>query len=155
MKRKPKYGEVYYVTPSRRAIGSEQRAGRPAIIVSNNAGNEHSDIVEVVYLTTKEKASLPTHVDIPSTGRIAQSVALCEQINTVAQVRLTDLVGVLDETIMARIQCALMVSLNMTPDTDLCSTVLALREEVARLTASNEAYKDMHMQVIRELRGDN
>lgn len=43
-------GDVFYVNRSE-TIGSEQRSGRPAIIVSNPECNEHSPVVEVVYLT--------------------------------------------------------------------------------------------------------
>ena len=154
MKRKPKYGEVYYVKPSRQVTGSEQRAGRPAIVVSNDVGNDCSDIVEVVYLTTKEKASLPTHVDIPAAGRLAQSVALCEQINTVSQQRLTDRVGVLDAATMTRVQGAMMVSLNVVEDPNMVSTIAELRMKVFLLEASVEAYKTMHAQLVRELRSE-
>lgn len=43
-------GDIFYVNPSE-TVGSEQRSGRPAIIVSNPLCNEHSPVVEVVYLT--------------------------------------------------------------------------------------------------------
>lgn len=74
-------GEIYYVESTYPTIGSEQRSGRPAIIVSNDLNNGHSNVVEVVYMTTQPKKDLPTHVQIRSTGRFR--VALCEQIHTV------------------------------------------------------------------------
>ena len=40
-------GDIFYVNPSE-TVGSEQRSGRPAIIVSNPLCNEHSPVVEVV-----------------------------------------------------------------------------------------------------------
>ena len=43
-----------------------KEGGRPAVIVSNDVCNEHSRVVEVVFLTTKEKPPLPTHVKINS-----------------------------------------------------------------------------------------
>ena len=50
-----KRGEVYYVFKQDiSAAGSEQGAGRPAVIVSNDIGNVHSSIVEVVFLNGKE-----------------------------------------------------------------------------------------------------
>mgnify|MGYP000672913211 CR=1 FL=1 len=51
-------GDIFYVNPSE-TVGSEQRSGRPAIIVSNPLCNEHSPVVEVVYLTCQYKK--PTH----------------------------------------------------------------------------------------------
>ena len=61
-------GDVFYVNRSE-TIGSEQRSGRPAIIVSNPECNEHSPVVEVVYLTCQYKKPMPTHVRIESIGR--------------------------------------------------------------------------------------
>lgn len=47
-------GDIFYVNRSE-TVGSEQRSGRPAIIVSNPVCNEHSPVVEVVYLTCQYK----------------------------------------------------------------------------------------------------
>lgn len=80
-------GDVFYVNRSE-TIGSEQRSGRPAIIVSNPECNEHSPVVEVVYLTCQYKKPMPTHVRIESIGR--RSTALCEQITSVDVSRLGD-----------------------------------------------------------------
>ena len=38
-----------------KSIGSEQRADRPAIIISNDRNNNHSSVYEVVYMTTQPK----------------------------------------------------------------------------------------------------
>ena len=51
-------GEIYYVRPASVSVGSEQVAGRPAIVVSNDKANLYSPVVEMVYLTTKPKNSL-------------------------------------------------------------------------------------------------
>ena len=61
-------GDIFYVNPSE-TVGSEQRSGRPAIIVSNPLCNEHSPVVEVVYLTCQYKKPMPTHVRIESAGK--------------------------------------------------------------------------------------
>jgi len=55
-------GEIYWVKCAA-ACGSETRKDRPALIVSNELCNKHSPAVEIVYLTTKEKKPLPTHVE--------------------------------------------------------------------------------------------
>ena len=73
-----KRGQIYYIESNHQEIGSEQRAGRPAVIVSNNKNNENSTTVEVVYMTTQPKNDLPTHVFIRSSLR--PSTVLCEQI---------------------------------------------------------------------------
>jgi len=81
-----KRGEIYYIENSFATTGSEQRPGRPAVIVSNDNNNERSTTVEVVYLTTQPKTDLPTHVLIRSLSR--ESTAICEQITTVAMERI-------------------------------------------------------------------
>ena len=55
-------GEIYWVKCAA-ARGGEMRKDRPALIVSNELCNKHSPVVEMVYLTTKEKKPLPTHVE--------------------------------------------------------------------------------------------
>jgi len=77
-----KRGQIYYVRSNYREEGSEQRGGRPAVIVSNDKNNANSNTVEVVYMTTKPKTDLPTHVYIESALR--PSTLLCEQISTVS-----------------------------------------------------------------------
>ena len=59
--------------------------------MSNNTGNRHAPVVEVVYLTTKRKTTIPTHVYINSARR--PSIALCEQIVTVCKSRLKEHIG--------------------------------------------------------------
>ena len=54
-------GEIYHIHEIE-VTGHEQHSDRPAIVVSNDVGNEHSPVVEVVYLTTQKKNMLPTHV---------------------------------------------------------------------------------------------
>lgn len=103
-------GEIYYVeyTPT---VGSEQRGGRPAIVVSNNANNRFSEIAEVVYLTTKAKHDLPTHVAVRGTG--ISSIALCEQIDTVSKERLGNCAGICTDEEMDMIDRALAISLDI------------------------------------------
>ena len=91
-------GDIFYVNPSE-TVGSEQRSGRPAIIVSNPLCNEHSPVVEVVYLTCQYKKPMPTHVRIESAGK--HSTALCEQISSVDVSRLGDFKGHLTDREMA------------------------------------------------------
>lgn len=93
------------------ATGSEQNADRPAVIVSNDLGNRHAPIVELVYLTTRKKASLPTHVYIGSAEK--PSIALCEQIVTVCKSRLQRHIGSVTAEEMHNIEKALTKSLGI------------------------------------------
>ena len=106
-----KRGDIWYVESSYAAVGSEQRPGRPAIVVSNDKNNQHSSTVEMVYLTTQPKHDLPTHVTIRSTNRV--STAICEQITTVAVERIGSYCGQASDEEMAAIDRAMLVSLGI------------------------------------------
>lgn len=111
MENKIRRGDIYYIDKYP-TIGSEQQAGRPAIIVSNEKNNQHSSTVEVVYLTTQPKADLPTHVTISSAPR--ESIALCEQVTSVSVDRIGDKMGRLSDREMTQVDIALLVSLDLT-----------------------------------------
>lgn len=104
-------GEIYYVLPEGNEVGCEQRSGRPGIVVSNNLNNKHAATVEVVYLTTKEKKPLVTHVFIGSSQ--LPSTAICEQITTVDKTRLNDYCGKLTQGEMEAVEVAIMASLGL------------------------------------------
>ena len=106
-----KRGDIWYVESSYAAVGSEQRPGRPAIVVSNDKNNQHSSTVEMVYLTTQPKHDLPPHVTIRSTNRV--STAICEQITTVAVERIGSYCGQATDEEMAAIDRAMLVSLGI------------------------------------------
>ena len=103
-------GDIYYIEKAY-TTGAEQQAGRPAVIVSNDTGNRHSDCVIVVYLTTRPKNELPTHVEIKSAQHL--SIALCETISTVSKERLRDYCGTVEEKEMEKIEEALQVALGL------------------------------------------
>lgn len=105
-----KRGDVFYVQNSP-TTGSEQRAGRPAVIVSNNKNNRYSKVVQVVYLTTQPKSFLPTHFTVCATGR--ESTALCEQITTISISRIGDYVGTLSRREVAKLNTSLLISLGL------------------------------------------
>ena len=108
--RNPMRGEIYFVSRGA-TTGSEQQAGRPAIVVSNEMCNIHSPTVEMVYLTSQPKTDLPTHVTIRSTAK--QSTALCEQIMTIDASRLQEYIATCTAQEMALIDAALMISLGI------------------------------------------
>ena len=103
-------GDIFYISPVA-ICGSEQRAGRPAVVVSNEKCNERSSVVEVVFLTTRDKTPLPTHAQVTSAGR--QSLALCEQITSVSIERFGDYIGHVTEEELRAINRALLISLDL------------------------------------------
>jgi len=111
--RKLMRGEIYYVY-NFPTCGHEQRSGRPAVIVSNNECNAHSEVVEVCYLTLKEKPNLPTHILIDR-GPCINSTVLCEQITSVAIDRIGDYMCRIPEHLEEALDKALLSSLALTP----------------------------------------
>lgn len=104
-------GEIYYITPEGNEFGCEIRSGRPGIVVSNDMNNKHSSTVEIVYLTTKEKKPMPTHVYIDSSQK--PSTAICEQVATVDKLRLGDYFGKLTDSEMEAVDYGLIASLGL------------------------------------------
>lgn len=106
-----KRGDIYYIVSNYQEEGSEQYGGRPAIIVSNDINNQHSPVIEIVYLTTRPKTELPTHIDIRSSTR--PSIALCEQVYSVSKDRLGDKVAECTKQEMELLDAALLISLGI------------------------------------------
>lgn len=124
-------GDIFYIQ-SATVEGCEQRAGRPAVVVSNNKGNEYGPVVEVVYLTTQDKKPLPTHVDIVSAPY--PSIALCEQVNTISKNRLGQYIGRCTDKEMTLIDGALCVSLGIEvveneKKREVCAAIMPTLEE--------------------------
>lgn len=152
-------GEVYYVYPSYAETGSEQWSGRPAVVVSADVLNRHSQCVEVVYLTTRPKKDYETHVVINATGR--PSIAICEQITSVDKSRLNDCYGKCTPKEMSQIDEALRFSIglscpeeNVEPEEFECETHAIsapsvqeyeadLRLDLARAEAALDAYRSL------------
>ena len=102
------YGDVYYVDFGA-PVGSEQGGVRPAVVVSNNIGNQFSPILIVVPLTTSEKGYLPTHVSM-NIG-LVPNTALCEQIRTISKLRVKGhRIAHFPENIMNEIDAAINVA---------------------------------------------
>ena len=106
-----KRGEIFYVMRDGMQTGAEIYHGRPAILVSNDFLNATASVVEVVFLTTQPKKDMGTHVRITSTGRT--SVALCEQITTVAVERLGNYIATASDKEMREIDDAIARSLSL------------------------------------------
>ena len=150
-------GDIYYVEKFS-SYGSEQQSGRPAVIVSNNKNNDNSATVEIVYLTTKIKPNLPTHVVVNGTG--IPSTALCEQVHTVDMQRLMSYSGTCSKQEMQAIDIALLVSLGLNlgekveddiprdePE-QVISDSTELIEVKAQLSMMRQMYNDLLQQAL-------
>jgi mRNA interferase MazF len=107
-----------------------QGGSRPVIIVSNDMANRYSQGITVVPLTTADKKSLPTHVNLV-VMQDKQSIALCEQIKTVGTDTFGDYVGTLSDTKMTEIEGAILIALGFKPvDIQAPETVENMTENV-------------------------
>lgn len=161
-------GDIFYIDYGQ-YTGSEQRAGRPGIIVSNDMNNAHSATVEVVYLTTQPKEDLPTHVLIRATNKV--STALCEQITTVSKERVGKYLTSCTEVEMQAIDRAIMVSLQIDyPEENSRSehtspqpvekseskkeeSPVVELADLSRIVAERDIYKDLYERLLMQLTG--
>lgn len=80
------------------------------MIVSNDVCNDVSPVIEVIFLTSRKKHPLPTHVNVQCE---LYSIALCEQITSVDKSRLLDYVGRASPEEMQQIDEAIKISLGI------------------------------------------
>ena len=79
------WGDVVFVDFTDNSRDSEQSGIRPAIIIQNDKGNEHSPTTIVASITSQEKRYLPTHVIVKpyQSGLNKVSTILMEQVRTI------------------------------------------------------------------------
>lgn len=108
-------GDVYYAD-LRPVVGSEQGGIRPVLIIQNDVGNRHSPTVICAAITSKmNKAKLPTHVELDTRrcDMVKDSVILLEQLRTIDKMRLKEKICHIDNSLLERVNAALMVSLEL------------------------------------------
>lgn len=144
-----KRGDIFYIANSKfYSTDPTNEAGRPGIIVSCDELNEHSPVVEVVYLTTKDKKPMPTHVGIlckiPST-------ALCETIYTVTKDRLGDFVRTCTDREMAAIDRGMICSLGIAAPVVEREDKDSDKADVVTLAVEKNLYKNLYEQLLNKL----
>ena len=141
--KKVKRGDIYYIAPTGVRSGSEQRGYRPAVILSNNANNLFSPVIEIVYLTKQEKHEIPTHVPISSS--IYYSTALCEQIMTVDKKRLNNYIGHCTKEELEAIDDACMVSLDLKGTGTMVKKYRKKIADLEKKLDKNQTNKKVHL----------
>lgn len=108
-----KRGEIYYAD-LRPVVGSEQGGIRPVLIVQNDIGNRYSPTTIVAAITSQEKKSIPTHVNIfkdDINGLKNDSTVLLEQIRMIDKSRIKTKIGKLNQEDLDNIIDAIKISL--------------------------------------------
>ena len=138
-------GDIFYVQKGGRVYGSEQYAERPAVVVSNDIGNNNSSIVEVVYLTSQPKNNLPTHAKVLCS---VPSTALCEQINTVSKERLGSYIRTCTKNEMDAIDKALKISLGLNGEVVTQNDSLEVENLKKQLNEATSKIKNLESDLV-------
>lgn len=139
-------GDIFYIANSKcYATNPSVEAGRPGIVVSCDELNEHSPSVEVVYLTTKDKKPMATHV--PILCKI-NSTALCETIYTVSKDRLGDYVRTCSDKEMSEIDKDMLHSLGIATTYIEREVEEADTQDSSALAVERNLYKNLYEQLL-------
>lgn len=117
----PHRGEIWFAEFGAHPGTSVQEGCRPALIVSNDLSNQHSETITVVPMTTKmKKTHLPTHVTITpkdvdtAAGQyLERSMALGEQVTTIGKCELIRYVGKIYSRKLKEVEAAVLAQIDI------------------------------------------
>jgi mRNA interferase MazF len=103
-------------------------------------------MVEVVYLTTKEKRYMPTHTDVLCK---VPSTSICENISTVSKDRLGDFVRTCTDAEIEKINEAMLHSLGISHSEE--REVEEAPTDITKLAVEKDLYKNLYEQLLDKL----
>jgi mRNA interferase MazF len=110
VKQFPRRGEIYWVNLDP-TIGSETKKTRPGLIVSNDLGNEESDVVIIAPITSKIKNVYPFEVELSIDSRPGK--VMLNQCRAVDQSRLKQKLGEVDSETMKEVDEAIKIAFSI------------------------------------------
>ncbi len=110
VKKFPRRGEIYWVNLDP-TIGSETKKTRPGLIVSNDLGNEESDVVIIAPITSKIKNVYPFEVELSIDSRPGK--VMLNQCRAVDQSRLKQKLGEVDSETMKEVDEAIKIAFSI------------------------------------------
>src|SRR3954447_19707944 len=111
--RSPQRGEIYWVNLDP-TIGSEIAKTRPALIISNNIGNQYADRVIVAPISSGSLGKIypfEVHLNPGEGGLPKESKILLDQIRTLDKSRLGQPIGTLSPERLEEVNRAIRISL--------------------------------------------
>lgn len=145
-------GDIFFMKQDNFAEPGVSAGERPVVVVSNNKMNATSPSCIIVPLTTADKKPLPTHCTVKA---LVPSTALCENVRTVNNTRLTSFVRCCSEEELARLDKALATALALTSDpAEQVTKAADPDKELAVMTMENRALtmeRDFYRRQYREL----
>lgn len=76
-------------------------------------GNTYAPTLQVIPLTSRCKNELPIHITITGYGLKSKSTLLTEQIQTIDKSTLRRRIGIVDNTVMDKVNVCMMIQLGM------------------------------------------
>lgn len=102
----PKRGEVYWVNLDP-TVGSEVNKKRPALVVSNDIGNEMAHIIMIAPITSKVKEVYPFEVETLIQKKLGK--IMLNQCRAIDKSRLLNKIDVVDQETMKLVEAALKI----------------------------------------------
>lgn len=106
-------GDIVFVEKlDSKTVGHEQRAGRPAVIISNDRSNHKSGVVNIVYLTASSTHRAGCLSPSIRSSR-KPSLAICNQVTTIDKSRISGVKGHVTDEEMRAIESGVKLALQI------------------------------------------